>query len=111
MINQKYLIESKHNDTWIVNNTPIDHAFRSKYDRDSIKMDSTTDVTEKSSLKLRYYTLLLSLTYRAALHKTDRFLGHRSVRLRLVLDHAISLADSFEFTIYHCVRLKEFRHK
>ena len=31
--------------------------------------------------------------------------------LRLVLDGAICLADSFEFTTYHCTRLKAFRHE
>ena len=30
----------------------------------------------------------------------------KQVALRLVLDGAICLADSFEFTIYHCQRLK-----
>ena len=29
---------------------------------------------------------------------------------RQVSDGAICLADSFEFTIYHCTRLKSFRH-
>ena len=31
--------------------------------------------------------------------------------LRLVLDGAIYLDDSFEFMIYHCLRLKAFRHE
>ena len=31
--------------------------------------------------------------------------------IRLGLDSAICLDDSFEFTIYHCMRLKAFRHK
>ena len=29
----------------------------------------------------------------------------------LILDGAICLADSFEFTMYHCTRLKAFRHE
>ena len=32
-------------------------------------------------------------------------------RIRLGLDSAICLDDSFEFMIYHCMRLKGFRHK
>ena len=31
--------------------------------------------------------------------------------LMLVLDGATCLANSFEFTIYHCMRLKAFRHE
>ena len=31
--------------------------------------------------------------------------------IRLFLEGAICLADSFEFTIYHCMGLKAFRHK
>ena len=30
---------------------------------------------------------------------------------RLVLDGAICLADSFQFTVYHCMRLKVFSHE
>ena len=33
------------------------------------------------------------------------------IGLRLVLDGAIRLADSFEFAIYQCMRLKAFRHE
>ena len=32
-------------------------------------------------------------------------------KLRLVLDGAICLPDSFKFTIYHCMKLKAFRHE
>ena len=35
----------------------------------------------------------------------------RDNTLRLVLDGAICLDDSFEFAIYHCMRLKAFRHE
>ena len=31
--------------------------------------------------------------------------------VKLVLDRAICPADSFEFTIYHCMRFKAFRHE
>ena len=31
--------------------------------------------------------------------------------IRLVLDEAICPADSFEFTIYHCIRLNAFKHE
>ena len=31
--------------------------------------------------------------------------------VRLVSDGAICLADSFQFTIYNCTRLKAFRHE
>ena len=30
---------------------------------------------------------------------------------RLVLDGALCLADSFEFLMYHCMRLKALRHE
>ena len=35
----------------------------------------------------------------------------RVMCIRLVLDGAICLADSFEFTISHCMRLKAFGHE
>ena len=33
------------------------------------------------------------------------------VCIRLVLDGAICLADSFVFSVYHCTRLKAFGHE
>ena len=40
-----------------------------------------------------------------------RIVADRLHCVRLVLDGAICPADSFEFTICHCTRLKAFRHE
>ena len=38
-------------------------------------------------------------------------LSSKTNRVRLVSDGAICLEDSFEFTIYHCMKLKALRHE
>ena len=56
-------------------------------------------------------TISIDETIAYGFPQTVLFLAHNFFTLWLLLDGAICLADSFEFTIYHYMRLKAFRYE
>ena len=75
-------------------------------------LDRRTNVPEVGiRIIVAYLNIFYNTWFLPCNNNYDNRMDDSAKGLRLGLDGVICLADSFEFTIYHCTRLKAFRYE